>query len=220
MSFFSKNNKKDNEINMAKVILNTLGYERKEYSSNLEIGKYYFDHIYEDNYFKIVKPDKNKRENTDIYVLFNGQKVLDDNTYIPGIWEELFIRLYQEIETKINAKKEESLLMVKENNIIELLSELSIEKSIEIEGNIRIEKYSDYSGFYYEHYNGTTYRIYYNDKLVFYTFKGRISDKCYIYTPGFWEEEIKKYVEELKKEKFESEIDNIKKLIKTKEQNK
>lgn len=232
MGFFSKlfgsSPSGDPRFNMAKEIVDKLGEEKRTYSASLALGGgYYQDHVYEGYGLKIVKPDYRHGENTDVYVNFNGQRVLDRKTYIPGSWEDVFNELYQDIGIILNERQRESNLLAHENSLLIYLCQILGEGEIDIGNGVTINATHYTFGYYDEHDGGTNYQVYYNGNLVFSAYRGTIykDDSYSHYEPGNWENILREYVDYSKYRKdiirqqqndnYASE--NIKKLRKLRE---
>lgn len=230
MGFFSKlfggyeNN--DPRFKMAIEVVDKLGEEKDTYDAGLALaGGYHHDHVYDGYGLKIVKPDISHGENTDVYVNFNGQRVFDRNTYIPGRWEEVFDELYKSIGVILEDRRYEADLLKKKQQILGYLCQIPVKDGrINISDEIEIESYDSISGYYDEHYNGTSYSVYVNGEEVYSAFRGNglKDDKFYDYKPGTWEGDIKRFAQvsqQMAESNRQQQIDNyasenIKKLRK------
>lgn len=179
---------------IAKEILDQLGVVKSGYDSNYPYsGKYFQDTVYEDYGIRIVKPDKRRNYKTDIYIDFCNQRVFDKNTYISGSWESILSEIYRNIDIILEERKENKNLREIANDLISDLSIIPIENSIHIGEKIKIEKIEVMSYLEEEHYKGTIYIVYYENKEVFKVFdKYMKNNEIYTYIPGKWQDEIKK----------------------------
>ncbi len=233
MGFFSKlfggHENNDPRFKMAIEIVDKLGQEKETYDASLSlVGGYHHDHVYEDYGLKIVKPDLSHRENTDVYINYNGQRVFDRNTYIPGRWEEVFDELYKSVGAILDDRRYEASLLKKKQQILKYLCQIPTKnRRISISDEIEIESYDDISGYYDEHYNGTTYIVYLNGEKVYSAFKGNglNDDEFYVYKPGDWERYVQRFaamskqmVENNRQQRLDNYAsENIKKLRKIRE---
>lgn len=204
MGFFSKligDYQKDTpQLKMAREIVDKLGEEKSVYDSGLSFsGGYHHNLVYEGYGLKIVKPDVDYTYGEGLYVNYNGKKVLDRNTYIPGLWEDLLKEIYISINAILADKREKAINKANGENILEILYISPIKDGDKIGNNISIEATSLYYGYEDEHYKGASYRVIENDKVVLSGVRNVDGEKTLSkYIPGSWEEEIKKYAKEAK----------------------
>lgn len=178
-----RNNKGNIKLVMASDILNHLGEKNHEC------------HTYSGYGLKIVKPDMNSNSDTDIYVDFNNQRVLDNKTYTPGLWEGVLSEIHQNIDLIIAERKKQDDLLKKKRKVLKYLNRLDFNDVIKIDNVIYIEKFKHLSEFYDEYY-GISYEVYYNGNLVYNAFHSDSlnSDKFYLYESGNWEDKVIDYV--------------------------
>ena len=210
---------KNKNISMAKKILKEIGITEKKYNVYLTPrGKIYEDTYYEYYGLKIINSGFQANEKI-LTIYYNGQKVLDKKTYVPGIWEDILEELYIKAPIIKNQQRIKENYIKRKLSILYIINSISTQnKIIKINDNIKIISQEEYSNCEKQRYKGTLYQVYENDKLVF---KGYYSyfckkDKVYEYIPGNWEEELIKYKKAIEKQSYNFSKKGIKKLCKLK----
>ena len=202
--------KEQQNIRLAKDILESLGEEKDTYSASLAFGGgYYHDMCYEGYGLKIVDPDITRREEKGIYILFNEKRVQDSTTYHPGSWEEVLYELHARIPIILERRENQTRYLNRRNGILTMINQIAaFNDYVEVSDTIRIEGSDVCTGYDDEHYQGRKYTVYENEEIVFSGHKDMIyGDKFYKYTPGSWEEEINdclyRTIEERKRKEIE-----------------
>lgn len=83
---------------MATRIVEELGDEVVTTYSELKCNQL----VYENYGFKIIKEYEKVENIPYICIMFNGTIVLNDKTYIPGLWEKILDNYYKKYQQKIN----------------------------------------------------------------------------------------------------------------------
>ncbi|MBR5370476.1 MAG: hypothetical protein IK137_04155 [Bacilli bacterium] len=211
MGFFDKLNKKGNKrtseekviINRAKDIVNQLGVEKVVDAHRFPSSHCFHDHVYEGYGFKITleDPDRYYELKGDyVTIYFNKERVFDNDKFIRGKWEKALEELQNSIyEIKDERRKEKELLERKH----EILSALICMPKAGygptcIGDNIKVYRSERWAGSYDHIYDGSDYKVYKGEKLVFdaYSAPTYISDNKYkVYVPGSWEDKVIRYSE-------------------------
>ena len=204
MRLFKKKEKKeltqyDKDKIMAKEIVLRLGKKESVYDPFLSLtGGHYDNYTYTGYGFNINVSNRNG-----IHIEYNGEKVLSyyyyinnnepnvNKYYVEGTWELVLEELYNKIpiilkNIEIEKKKNEHKL--------ELLNLIRIIGIGEINNTLRISGHDVYYGYEDDYYEGTEYKVFMNDELVFHGFYGSKSKSAvYTYIKGDWEDTIKQY---------------------------
>ena len=212
-----KNNtptKEQKYMQMASEIIDKLGYKKGTFNAFLSFsGGYDYDYVYEGFGLELVKPERPSEYNPPIYINFNKERVLDKDTYVPGLWEEVLNELYNKINVILQQREDEKQLLRKQESILRTLMDINnvvCTGDIVIDDSLRIDSYDNISGYYDEHYNGTNFTVYLDNKEVFRAYYASMGDnKFYHYEPGLWETKLDLYLNKvLLRKEMEKEQQN------------
>ncbi len=198
-------------IDMAKDLLSNFGHEESTYNANLgKGGGYYKDIVYKNYGLTIVQPDlsryhykrdRNYEKHHNIYIKYYGDLVLDKQIYNQGPWEEVLIELHKKIPAILEEQKRQSQLYEKYREIVSVLGSIRglSGKSVVHIGNGIITSFDDDEDDYCR-VTWISYEVTYNNQTVFKANYSMNEKKifCYVYTPGQWEDELYRYLEQLK----------------------